>query len=226
MDSTILCGRNRLRTRSLSNLCSICIAYLRADTDSNNSENSESSGARRVASLFDHNHNDIDFTRPQMSARQPFLPSRPASRALNTGDDAGTTRVALSSLPSDTNDSAELGVKCQSPHGDLERDTNTQSTRKPLALSTSPLSKNPLRALQASAPPRQNSRLPKTRTRIRRIAMPVGAIVQQPEKAPPQGAYMRLIRPPHPPAYLDSILKGLRCRRRSLVGLPKRAYGA
>ncbi|KAI9434343.1 hypothetical protein H4582DRAFT_793966 [Lactarius indigo] len=48
-----------------------------------------------------------------MSARQPFLPSRPASRTVNRGDDAGTTpvRAALpnSNLPSDANDSAELG---------------------------------------------------------------------------------------------------------------------
>jgi hypothetical protein len=52
-----------------------------------------------------------------MSARQPFLPSRPASRALNRGDDTSTTsggnaRAALpSNPPSDTNDSAEFGVK-------------------------------------------------------------------------------------------------------------------
>ncbi|KAI9431074.1 hypothetical protein H4582DRAFT_2085492 [Lactarius indigo] len=48
-----------------------------------------------------------------MSARQPFLPSRPASRTVNRGDDAGATpvRAALpnSNLPSDANDSAELG---------------------------------------------------------------------------------------------------------------------
>ncbi|KAH9046098.1 hypothetical protein EDB84DRAFT_1467627 [Lactarius hengduanensis] len=47
-----------------------------------------------------------------MSARQPFLPSRPASRAVNRGDDAGATsvRAALpNNPPSDANDSAELG---------------------------------------------------------------------------------------------------------------------
>ncbi|KAN0133388.1 hypothetical protein V8E53_008828 [Lactarius tabidus] len=44
-----------------------------------------------------------------MSARQPFLPSRPASRALNPGDDVGATRVASSNHPSDAIDSAELG---------------------------------------------------------------------------------------------------------------------
>ena len=164
-----------------------------------------------------------------MSARQPFLPSRPASRALNSGDDAGMTRVASSSLPSDTNDSAELGVKYQSPHGGLERNSNIQSTRKPLALLTSPLSKNLHSALQASAPHQhQNLRLPKTRTRtrIRRIAMPVGGLDQQRQKVPPQDAYMRLIRPPHPPAYLYSISKDLHCRGRSLAGQLRRAHGA
>ncbi|KAH9063607.1 hypothetical protein EDB87DRAFT_1703692 [Lactarius vividus] len=47
-----------------------------------------------------------------MSARQPFLPSRPASRAVNRGDDTGSTsvRAALpNNPPSDANDSAELG---------------------------------------------------------------------------------------------------------------------
>ncbi|KAH8983522.1 hypothetical protein EDB92DRAFT_1568137 [Lactarius akahatsu] len=47
-----------------------------------------------------------------MSARQPFLPSRPASRALNRGDDAGATSVHAAlpnNPPSDANDSAELG---------------------------------------------------------------------------------------------------------------------
>ncbi|KAF8259813.1 hypothetical protein EI94DRAFT_1812715 [Lactarius quietus] len=50
-----------------------------------------------------------------MSARQPFLPSRPASRALNPGDNAnaasgGTVaRAALPTPSTDTSDSAELG---------------------------------------------------------------------------------------------------------------------
>jgi hypothetical protein len=56
-----------------------------------------------------------------MSARQPFLPSRPASRALNPGDDVGATRVASSNHPSDAIDSAELGVKYQPPQGNLTR---------------------------------------------------------------------------------------------------------
>ncbi|KAI9453321.1 hypothetical protein BJY52DRAFT_1214213 [Lactarius psammicola] len=50
-----------------------------------------------------------------MSARQPFLPSRPASRTVNRGDDANVTsggnavRAALPNPPSDANDSTELG---------------------------------------------------------------------------------------------------------------------
>ena len=53
-----------------------------------------------------------------MSARQPFLPSRPASRALNPGDDVN---AALTNPPSNANDTAELGVKLPTQ---LEGDTD------------------------------------------------------------------------------------------------------
>jgi len=54
---------------------------------------------------------------PQMSARQPFVPSRPASRTVNPGDDASATsggsaaRAGSTNPLSDVNGSAELAVK-------------------------------------------------------------------------------------------------------------------
>ena len=105
MVSTNLCGRNRLQILAQSDFLVVvvaqCIVYIRADTGR---KFPGYHGARSVASLDQHDTNNS--LRAKMSTRQPFLPSRPAPRALNLGDDAN---AALPNPLSDPKDTAELG---------------------------------------------------------------------------------------------------------------------
>jgi hypothetical protein len=134
-----------------------------------------------------------------MSARQPFLPSRPASRTINTGDDVAVTSdntgSANSSTASESNSQPELAVKYQlelpkrfvvGDKADLCR------FRDPLAPSISRDSRNLCHGLEALA----SRWILQTLLKGTTVAVAYLSHVRL-SKAPQQHAYMRLARSPH-----------------------------
>ncbi len=183
-----------------------------------------------------------------MSARQPFVPSRPASRAVNLGEETrAIAKDAFAHAASTTSNNASITNSTEKKnsglhHLDLEVEStllpstvtdaelihNSNHRTPPIAPSTSPVSRNPLRAQLVPTPAQTPQQIldlalaqPIIRTKIKIWRMAVVAAAQvcwdvqrvrvsiAAARHHPR-AYMRLARSPQAHPLLECRLRVLR----------------